>query len=98
MNKSKSPVLTSLGEVLGDFLVGAVVTAVLYFALLVGGHSSPLGAAFGLGAWVFCIWTGVHCMLTDGGAIVIVSLLLGSVGIAVGIVCFIIWFFMGLLV
>ena len=50
MNKSKSPVLTSLGEVLGDFLVGAVVTAALYFALLVGGHSSPLGAAFGLGA------------------------------------------------
>ena len=44
------------------------------------------------------IWTGVHCMLTDGGAIVIVSLLLGSVGIAVGIVCFIVWFFMGLLV
>ncbi len=74
MNKSKSPVLMSLGEVLGDFLVGAVVTAVFYFAFLAGGHSSPLGAAFGLGAWVFCIWTGVHCMLTDGGAIVIVSL------------------------
>ena len=55
MNKSKSPVLMSLGEVFGDFLVGAVVTAVLYFAFLVGGHSSPLGAAFGLGAWVFCI-------------------------------------------
>ena len=75
MNKSKSPVLTSLGEVFGDFLAGAVVTAVFYFALLVGGHSSPLGAAFGLGAWVFCIWTGVHCMLTDGGTIVIVSML-----------------------
>ena len=58
----------------------------------------PLGAAFGLGAWVFCIWTGVHCMLTDGGAIVIVSLLLGCVGIAVGIVYLIIWFFMGLFV
>jgi len=98
MNKSKSPVLMSLGEVLGDFLVGAVVTAVLYFAFLVGGHSSPLGAAFGLGAWVFCIWTGVHCMLTDGGAIVIVSLLLGCVGIAVGIVYLIIWFFVGLFV
>ncbi len=98
MNKSKSPVLMSLGEVLGDFLVGAVVTAVCYFAFLAGGHSSPLGAAFGLGAWVFCIWTGAHCMLTDGGAIVIVSLLLGSIGIAVGIVCFIVWFFMGLLV
>ncbi len=98
MSKSKSPVLMSLGEVLGDFLVGAVVTAICYFAFLAGGHSSPLGAAFGLGAWVFCIWTGVHCMLTDGGAIVIVSLLLGSVGIAVGIVCFIVWFFMGLLV
>ena len=50
MNKSKFPVLMSLGEVLGDSLVGAVVTAVLYFAFLVGGHSSPLGAAFGLGA------------------------------------------------
>ena len=98
MNKSKSPVLMSLGEVLGDFLVGAVVTAVFYFAFLAGGHSSPLGAAFGLGAWVFCIWTGVHCMLTDGGSIVIVSLLLGSVGIAVGIVCLIVWLLMGLLV
>jgi len=37
-------------------------------------------------------------MLTDGGAIVIVSLLLGCVGIAVGIVYLIIWFFMGLFV
>jgi hypothetical protein len=37
MNKSKSPVLMSLGEVLGDFLVGAVVTAVFYFAFLAGG-------------------------------------------------------------
>jgi uncharacterized membrane protein YjjB (DUF3815 family) len=98
MNKSKSPVLMSLGEVLGDFLVGVVVTAVLYFAFLAGGHSSPLGAAFGLGAWVFCIFTGVHCMLTDGGAIVIVSLLLGCIGIAAGILYLIIQFFLGLLV
>jgi uncharacterized membrane protein YjjB (DUF3815 family) len=95
MNKFKSPVLTSLGEVLGDFLVGAVVTAILYFALLVGGHSSPLGAAFGLGAWVFCIWTGVHCMLTDGGTIVIVSMLLGCVGIVLAIIYFIGRFLLG---
>ena len=95
MNKSKSPVLTSLGEVFGDFLVGAVVTAAFYFALLVGGHSSPLGAAFGLGAWVFCIWTGVHCMLTDGGTIVIVSMLLGCVGIVLAIIYFIGRFLLG---
>ena len=95
MNKSKSPVLMSLGEVLGDFLVGVVVTAVIYFAFLVGGHSSPLGAAFGLGAWVFCIWTGVHCMLTDGGTIVIVSMLLGCVGIVLAIIYFIGRFLLG---
>ncbi len=95
MNKSKSPVLTSLGEVFGDFLVGAVVTAAFYFALLAGGHSSPLGAAFGLGAWVFCIWTGVHCMLTDGGTIVIVSMLLGCVGIVLAIIYFIGRFLLG---
>jgi hypothetical protein len=89
---------SALTDIFSDAVIGAVVTAVLYFAFLVGGHSSPLGAAFGLGAWVFCIFTGVHCMLTDGGAIVIVSLLLGSIGIAVGIVCFIVWFFLGLLV
>ena len=89
---------SALTDIFVDAATGAVVTAVLYFAFLVGGHSSPLGAAFGLGAWVFCIWTGVHCMLTDGGAIVIVSLLLGCVGIAVGIVYLIIWFFMGLFV
>jgi|TARA_S200002703_G_scaffold138704_1_gene129051 uncharacterized membrane protein YjjB (DUF3815 family) len=89
---------SALTDIFVDAATGAVVTVVLYFAFLVGGHSSPLGAAFGLGAWVFCIWTGVHCMLTDGGAIVIVSLLLGCVGIAVGIVYLIIWFFMGLFV
>jgi|TARA_S200002703_G_scaffold29378_1_gene25266 uncharacterized membrane protein YjjB (DUF3815 family) len=95
MSKSKSPVLMSLGEVLGDFLVGAVVTAICYFAFLAGGHSSPLGAAFGLGAWVFCIWTGVHCMLTDGGTIVIVSMLLGCVGIVLAIIYFIGRFLLG---
>ena len=89
---------SALTDIFVDAATGAVVTAVLYFAFLVGGHSSPLGAAFGLGAWVFCIWTGVHCMLTDGGAIVIVSLLLGCVGIAVGIVYLIIGFFIGLFV
>jgi len=49
-------------------------------------------------AWVFCIFTGVHCMLTDGGAILIVSLLLGCIGIAAGILYLIIQFFLGLLV
>jgi uncharacterized membrane protein YjjB (DUF3815 family) len=93
-----SQLKSSLTDILADVAIGAIVTAVLYFLFLVGGHSSPLGAAFGLGAWVFCIWTGVHCMLTDGGSIVIVSLLLGSVGIAVGIVCLIVWLLMGLLV
>jgi uncharacterized membrane protein YjjB (DUF3815 family) len=89
---------SALTDIFVDAATGAVVTAVLYFVFLVGGHSSPLGAAFGLGAWVFCIFTLVHCMLTDGGAIVIVSLLLGCVGIAVGIVYLIIGFFIGLFV
>ena len=89
---------SALTDIFVDAATGAVVTAVLYFVFLVGGHSSPLGAAFGLGAWVFCIFTLVHCMLTDGGAILIVSLLLGCVGIAVGIVYLIIGFFIGLFV
>jgi Ni,Fe-hydrogenase I cytochrome b subunit len=60
---------SALTDIFIDAAIGAVVTAVLYFAFLAGGHSSPLGAAFGLGAWVFCLFTLVHCMLTDGGAI-----------------------------
>ena len=97
MNKSKSPVLMSLGEVLGDFLIGMSVTGALYFVFLIGGHSAPLGAAYGIGAWIFCIFTLVHCLLTDGGAILMVGMLLGCIGIAVGVVCFIVWLFMGLL-
>jgi uncharacterized membrane protein YjjB (DUF3815 family) len=89
---------SALTDIFVDVVAGAGVTAVLYFALLAGGHSSPLGAAFGLGAWVFCIFTGVHCMLTDGGAIVIVSLLLGCIGIAAGILYLVLQFFLGLLV
>ena len=89
---------SALTDIFVDAATGAVVTAVLYFVFLVGGHSSPLGAAFGLGAWVFCIFTLVHCMLTDGGAILIVSLLLGCIGIAAGILYLIIQFFLGLLV
>ena len=86
---------SALTDIFVDAATGAVVTAVLYFAFLVGGHSSPLGAAFGLGAWVFCIWTGVHCMLTDGGTIVIVSMLLGCVGIVLAIIYFIGRFLLG---
>ena len=88
----------ALTDIFVDAVAGAGVTAVLYFVFLAGGHSSPLGAAFGLGAWVFCIFTGVHCMLTDGGAILIVSLLLGCIGITAGILYLIIQFFLGLLV
>ena len=86
---------SALTDIFVDAATGAVVTVVLYFAFLVGGHSSPLGAAFGLGAWVFCIWTGVHCMLTDGGTIVIVSMLLGCVGIVLAIIYFIGRFLLG---
>lgn len=89
---------SAITDIFVDAGTGAIVTAVLYFVFLVGGHSSPLGAAFGLGAWVFCIFTGIHCMLTDGGAILIVSLLLGSIGIVGGILYLILQFFLGLLV
>jgi hypothetical protein len=37
-------------------------------------------------------------MLTDGGAILIVSLLLGFIGIAAGILYLVLQFFLGLLV
>jgi uncharacterized membrane protein YjjB (DUF3815 family) len=89
---------SALTDIFIDAAIGAVVTAVLYFAFLAGGHSSPLGAAFGLGAWVFCLFTLVHCMLTDGGAILIVSLLLGCIGIVAGILYLVLQFFLGLLV
>ena len=88
---------SALTDIFIDAAIGAVVTAVLYFAFLAGGHSSPLGAAFGLGAWVFCLFTLVHCMLTDGGAILIVSLLLGCIGIVAGILYLVLQFFLGLL-
>lgn len=88
---------SALTDIFIDAATGAVVTAVLYFAFLAGGHSSPLGAAFGLGAWVFCLFTLVHCMLTDGGAILIVSLLLGCIGIVAGILYLVLQFFLGLL-
>ena len=88
---------SALTDIFIDAATGAVVTAVLYFAFLAGGHSSPLGAAFGLGAWVFCLFTLVHCMLTNGGEILIVSLLLGCIGIVAGILYLVLQFFLGLL-
>jgi hypothetical protein len=41
---------SALTDIFVDAGTGAIVTAVLYFVFLAGGHSSPLGAAFGLGA------------------------------------------------
>ena len=85
MNNYSKQVMGVVYEVLFDFAISLVLAVGFYFILLIGGASQPLGAAIGLSAWVFCIFSFVHCMMTDGATIMIVMLLLGSIGIVVGL-------------
>jgi uncharacterized membrane protein YjjB (DUF3815 family) len=85
MNNYSKQVMGAVYEVLFDFAISLALAVAFYFILLIGGASQPLGAAIGLSAWVFCIFSFVHCMMTDGAAIMIVTLLLGSIGIVVGL-------------
>ncbi len=85
MNNYSKQVMGAVYEVLFDFAISLALAFAFYFILLIGGASQPLGAAIGLSAWVFCIFSFVHCMMTDGATIMIVMLLLGSIGIVVGL-------------
>lgn len=86
MKRNNSALNGALTDIFADLIVGLVVTTILYVVFLVKGSSTPAGSAIGIGAWIFCVWTAVHCLLTDGGSIIIVSFLLACIVIAVGIV------------
>ena len=89
MSNQSKRVMGAAYEVLFDFTISLVLAVAFYFILLIGGNSQPLGAAIGLSAWVFCIFSFVHCMMTDGATILICMMFLGTIGIAVGLVYFI---------
>ncbi len=98
MNNHSKQVMGAVYEVLFDFAISLALAVAFYFILLIGGASQPLGAAIGLSAWVFCIFSFVHCMMTDGATIMICMLLLGSIGIVVGLLYLVLSLLLSLIV
>ena len=97
MSNQSKRVMGAVYDVLLDFTISLVLAGALYFILLIGGNSHPLGAAIGLSAWVFCIFSFVHCMMTDGATIMICMMLLGCIGITVGLLYLVMSFFLQLI-
>ena len=89
LNK-KNRVTEAVNEILFDFLVFGVLAAGLFTVICaVMGQAEPWLGGISLAAWSFCIATTVHCLQTDGGAVMIGMICLFLVGIVVGILyCF----------
>ena len=86
----KNLVVEAVNEILFDFLVFGVLAAGLFTVICaVMGQAEPWLGGISLAAWSFCIATTVHCLQTDGGAVMIGMICLFLVGIVVGILyCF----------
>ena len=86
----KNPVVEAVNDILFDFLVFGVLAAGLFTVICaVMGQAEPWLGGISLAAWSFCIATTVHCLQTDGGAVMIGMICLFLVGIVVGILyCF----------
>ena len=86
----KNLVVEAVNEILFDFLVFGVLAAGLFTVICaVLGQAEPWLGGIALAAWCFAIATFVHCLQTDGGAVMIGMICLFLVGIVVGILyCF----------
>jgi uncharacterized membrane protein YjjB (DUF3815 family) len=86
----KNKVTEAVNEILFDFIVFGVLAAGLFTVICaVSGQSEPWLGGIALAAWTFAIATFVHCLQTDGGAVMIGLICLMCLGIIAGIVyCF----------
>tara|TARA_R100000005_G_C4800836_1_gene92532 strand:+ start:201 stop:512 length:312 start_codon:yes stop_codon:yes gene_type:complete len=86
----KNPVVEAVNDILFDFLVFGVLAAGLFTLICaVLGQAEPWLGGISLAAWSFGIATTVHCLQTDGGAVMIGMICLFLVGIVVGVLyCF----------
>ena len=86
----KNRVTEAVNDILLDFIVFGVLAAGLFTVICaVMGQAEPWLGGIALSAWCFAIATFVHCLQTDGGAVMIGLICLMCLGIVAGIVyCF----------
>lgn len=88
----KNRVTEAVNEILFDFLVFGVLAAGLFTLICaVSGQAEPWLGGIALAAWSFAIATFVHCLQTDGGAVMIGLISLLCLGIAYGILYLFYW-------
>jgi len=92
IKNKKNRVAEAVNEILFDFLVFGVLAAGLFTVICaVLGQADPWLGGIALAAWCFAIATFVHCLQTDGGAVMIGIICLLCLGIAYGILYLFYW-------
>jgi len=88
----KNRVTDAVNDILLDFIVFGVLAAGLFTVICaVMGQAEPWLGGISLAAWSFAIATFVHCLQTDGGAVMIGLICLFIVGIVAGILYLFYW-------
>ena len=88
----KNRVTDAVNDILLDFIVFGVLAAGLFPVICtVMGQAEPWLGGISLAAWSFAIATFVHCLQTDGGAVMIGLICLFIVGIVAGILYLFYW-------
>ena len=88
----KNRVVEAVNDILLDFLVFGVLAAGAFTVICaVLGQAEPWLGGIALAAWCFAIATFVHCLQTDGGAVMIGIICLMCLGIAYGILYLFYW-------
>ena len=88
----KNRVTDAVNDLLLDFIVFGVLAAGLFTVICaVMGQAEPWLGGISLAAWSFAIATFVHCLQTDGGAVMIGLICLFIVGIVAGILYLFYW-------
>ena len=92
IKNKKNRVAEAVNEILFDFIVFGVLAAGLFTVICaVLGQADPWLGGIALAAWCFAIATFVHCLQTDGGAVMIGIICLLCLGIAYGILYLFYW-------
>ena len=88
----KNRVTDAVNDILLDFIVFGVLAAGLFTVICgVFGQAEPWLGGIALAAWSFGIATTVHCLQTDGGAVMIGLICLFLVGLVAGILYLFYW-------
>lgn len=88
----KNRVTEAVNDILLDFIVFGVLAAGLFTVICaVMGQADPWLGGISLAAWSFAIATFVHCLQTDGGAVMIGLICLFILGIVAGILYLFYW-------